>query len=92
MAGELVERLRGRQPMPSAKPLDTKPPFRPDAPQAILLASSSTTDLPRRANSSAVVSPASPAPITQASASTRPVRGGRSAPRSTVASYQVRSE
>ena len=57
------------------------------------LASSSTTETPRRASSSAVVRPASPPPITQTSRpAALPVRAGHGAPRSAVASYQVRSE
>src|SRR5689334_13453144 len=75
--------------MPSAKPLDTNPPLRPEAPHANCLASSKTTFFLRRASSSAVVSPASPPPITHTSAFTGPRNAVRGVPRSVVASYQV---
>jgi hypothetical protein len=55
--------------MDSAKPGSTKPSLRPDAFQAMRARSSTATDQPRRAISRAVVSPASPAPTTQASTS-----------------------
>ena len=53
----------------SENPGATKPALRPDAFQAIFLASSTTTDQPARTISRATVRPASPPPITQTSTS-----------------------
>ena len=75
--------------MDSAKPGSTKPSFRPDAFQAMRLASSTATDQPRRAISRAAVKPARPPPITQTSTSRSKVSGPRSGAARIVAVYQL---
>src|SRR3954452_6820792 len=75
----------------SAKPGSTKPELRPDACEAIRSASSTATDQPLRASSRAVVSPASPPPITQTSTSRSNVRRARRSASSMVAVYQLGS-
>ena len=75
-----------------AKPGDTKPALRPDAWAPTRSASITTTDQPRRATSRAMVSPASPAPITHRSTSRSWLSARRSGAAATrVASYQVGS-
>ena len=73
---------------PSENPGSTTPGLRPDALQAMLLASSTTTDQPRLATSQATVSPASPAPITQRSTSNSTASRGRTGASTGVAAYQ----
>ena len=73
----------------SAKPGDTNPALRPEAPLATLFASSTATDQPRRATSRATVRPASPAPTTQTSTSMSWLSAARSGTATTVAAYQV---
>ena len=59
------------------------------AAQAIRLASRSTTILPRRCNSLAVVIPASPPPMIQTSQASTPRSGAATSRAGAVASYQV---
>ena len=60
------------------QPSNAWPPLRPEAAQATLLASSTTTRLPARAKRSAVCRPLKPAPIINTSVSKAPCRAGRS--------------
>jgi hypothetical protein len=63
----------------AAKPAETMPPLRPEAPAPTVRASSSTAGRPRSARDRAVASPASPPPTMPISASSVPSSGGRGA-------------
>src|SRR5436853_4697129 len=66
-----------------------RPAFRPEALHAILSASSTTADQPRRTTSRAIVRPASPPPITHTSTSASWTSAGRGGAATVVAAYHV---
>jgi hypothetical protein len=67
----------------------TNPVLRPEAFQATLCASSTTTEQPRPATSRATVNPASPAPTTQTSTSSSTFNRSRGGAATRVAEYQL---